>query len=175
MKPKVQRFATLKSCSELFYSSLKPEVRLGFSSAAVPWPGRPAFSLWLEGGNVFRGKSHIHLLYIPLQLSETRDFQIRVRGEGDLFHEWTKMECFHFQWALSQVNISRSKLVLKLNYSYLSEHSRERLWSVCTFTKGILAGWPPIPIHSGWKRGYNNHLVWQWYWTDDIFWTILNE
>lgn len=79
------------------------------------------------------------------------------------------MECFHFQWALSQVNISRSKLVLKLNYSYLLEHSREWLWSVCTFTKGILAGWPPVSSHLGWKKGYNNHLVWQWYWTDDIF------
>lgn len=111
----------------------------------------------------------------PITAICNQRFSDQNEENGDLFHEWTKMECFHFQWALSQVNISWSKLVLKLNYSYLLEHSRERLWSVCPFTKGVLAGWPPISSHSGWKRGYNNHLVWRWYWTDDIFWTILNE
>lgn len=89
-----------------------------------------AFPLQFEKGNVFfQVKSSIHALCITLQLPQMlfQRLSDQNEGKGDLFHEWTKMECFHFQWDLSQVNISRSKLVLKLNYSYLLEHSREWL------------------------------------------------
>lgn len=52
-----------------------------------------------EEGSAFWAQNSVHALCITLQLSK-RLFQRlsdQNEGEGDLFHEWTKMECFHFQ------------------------------------------------------------------------------